>query len=1071
MLAENPTPVKRASGNITRAAAATRRWHERHNVAVSAGALRRIDRENMPRGERRARLPALAYREARHARRRERGPGRSVSDRVTETVLDPISPRGDRAARRTWLLAGALLVWAASVAAALWAQYQIAPLGHLEQAVWLYALAAVLGSGAIWIIDREVPLPEPAAAPLAYAPNRWRRAAGVVLLAAGIGAVGYAVHILDTAAAYAPAFDYWCAGLLLTALALWIGGRGALLPAWRRPSRAQLLEIGLVLAILAVAVALRLPDLVQIPPEVHGDEAACGLEARRILHGEVPNLFGVGWYQIPNISFAISAAVMWLFGEDLWGFRIASVIQGTLAVLLLYLLAKRLFSRRIAAVAAFLLAVSHWHIHFSRSGINYVQAQVATLLVLYFLVRAMQNRRVLNWLLAGFSMGLCVNVYYAARLAPVLGAAFVGYALISERGFLRRQAPGIAALGLGVALFLAPMTIVFSQDPQAFTSRTEGVFILSKNSLNHAFYTYQVKTIPEVLRIQVERTLTAFNWRGETSLQHNHRGPLIDFWASALFVVGVAAVTVHAWRRSYFLVAVWFWLTLVLGAIFTIDAMFSPRVIAAVPVLFLFPALVVDAGWRASGRLLGRWGTWIFAVPALAFLALSAQQNYQDYFVLHIGQMQTAGGNTILSHYAAAMNDRYQVYLLGRTSLLYDTERFLIPDVDGVDVREDPLPLPLRRIPQSKGIVFIVDYFWPEGAERLRAIQQAYPNGKTDILKTTAGIAVYHVHVVEPQDLIAAAPDAVREPRPLPAVRVAQAQAARGAWVPPPRPAPVRAQPARPRVWLTLADLPEAREVAVANGGVLFVVDPSTKQVRRYSAEGVPLGAVAGIDKNAFEDPRAVAAGPDGNAYVLDAKRDLVAVLGPDGALLRTIVLPGAYFPNHIAIDADGSVVVADTGQSRVMRVAPDGQVTTTVGPRGSAPLDQPTTVALGPDGEIFVVDGVNPRLVVLGPDLGFQREWPVPPSPILPGAHALIADGHVLLSQPNGGAILRYDLQGQTRGQVGAGALQQPVGLTRAPDGALLVVDPGAGGIVRLNLPGQPAAAATATQRSAPPP
>jgi len=71
--------------------------------------------------------------------------------------------------------------------------------------------------------------------------------------------------------------------------------------------------------------------------------------------------------------------------------------------------------------------------------------------------------------------------------------------------------------------------------------------------------------------------------------------------------------------------------------------------------------------------------------------------------------MEPANFFTNLSRYVAPLNDRYRIYLLADkdTSLRYDTARFLIPNVDGVDVRAWPLPLPLDRIPAQKGVIFV----------------------------------------------------------------------------------------------------------------------------------------------------------------------------------------------------------------------------------------------------------------------------------------------------------------------------------------------------------------------------
>jgi DNA-binding beta-propeller fold protein YncE/4-amino-4-deoxy-L-arabinose transferase-like glycosyltransferase len=979
--------------------------------------------------------------------------GSAVEDRGIVELDAPTAARP--ASVNRWLLAAGFLLWIGSCAAAFWAQYQIFPLQQLQQSLLFYVLAAALAIPALLLIERQVPLPEtlPVAAPVS--PWRsWRSFIALTWLAAGIFAAGMCVHVLLTSTAYHQALLYWIAGLGLIAAALVLGARRPFDLQLRPRSRSQWIELGIVLTIIALALALRLPHLEQIPPEVHGDEAACGLEARQILAGRVPNLFTVGWYHIPYLSFAISAASMWIFGDTLYGFRMASVIQGSLSVLLLYLLARRLFTVRVATLAAFLLAVSHWSVHFSRSGINYMQAQFATLLVLYFVVRAVQDRRAIDWLLAGYSAGLCFNVYYSARLAPVLAAAYLLHRILRERGFLRAHWPGMAACVLGAIIFLGPMGIVFSKSPKTLMSRTQMVFLFSEASLKHEFYTYRVDTIPEVLREQVERTLTAFNWRGETSLQHNHKAPLLDFWSSALLVVGVIGFSLRLLRSRYFLVAVWLWLTLIMGSVLTVDAMFSPRVIIVVPALFLFPALFIDAGWRAAGGLLGRFGGLAFALLVGAFLALSAQANYRDYFERHIHELQPAGINTILSRYIDGINDRYQIYLIGNLSLRYDTEHFLIPDVDGVDVRTAPLALPLRRIPAKKGVAFLVTYASEDAVARFRPIQEAYPNGRSSILKTAIGVPVFHVHIVEHDDLVAANPQAELEAKPMSAQPLAQAQA---------RPAvPRRAGAARPRrptpasrgtAWLAMPSTQEPRDVAVASDGSLFVIDRLLHEVHHYDAKGRLLGKITTGSDGPFDDPRGIALGPDGNVLVLESKRTLVQVLTRNGQLVKTIRLPGGYYPSNVDVDAAGSLYVADTGQSRVVRLDPDGKVTLIGRDAAPAALNQPTDVVPVPGGEMYVADSANQRVVVFGPDGKLRREWPVPPSATFPGPHLLVSEGSVFFSHPEGGRVLRYDLQGNLLAEIGAGSLMQPVGMATDEKGILYVVDATARGIFRYDV------------------
>ncbi len=678
-----------------------------------------------------------------------------------------------------WSATCGLVLWAAAVASAFWAQYLLTPRRELQSAAAWYVLAAALAVVGMALIDRDAPLAEPQ--PLETPPIRWRwnrceQWAAVVLLLMGVGANAICIHLVQAQRSHSIAFWLWVGSLLLATAAMAVAWRNRLRLRLPRPNRSQLIEMAVVLSILVLAVALRLPELAQIPPEVHGDEAECGLEARRVLHGQVPSIFNFGWYGVPYMSFGISAAFMRLFGDDLYGLRTASVFQGTLSVLLAYLVVKRLFTVRVAALAAFLLAVSPWHIHFSRSGINYMQALVATVLFFLFLLRGIDTQRGVDFLLAGFAAGLCFEVYFAARLAPVLGAIYLLYRTVSERGFLRRRWTGLVALGLGAVLFLAPMTVAYARTPRMFLFRMHGVFLSSPENQRHELDAYRVSSMKDVLRIQAFNSLIAFNFRGETSGQYCHGAPLIDFWTSALFVLGGVVSTLRAYRARYFFLAIWFWLTLFFGSVLTVDALFSPRVIAIIPVLFIFSALTVDAGWRAAGVLPGRLGTYAFAVPVAAFLLLAARTNYRDYFDVHIQRLQPAGFNTTLVNVVESINDRYRVYLLGgnENSFQYGTERFLIPDVDAVNVANQPLQLPLDRVPAEKGVVFLVISGFPDSTRRLEKVKEAYPGGREDLRTDGTRYPFFYIYVVEHDRLVAAQPDAELDHERIPGLWLSQ---------------------------------------------------------------------------------------------------------------------------------------------------------------------------------------------------------------------------------------------------------------------------------------------------------
>jgi 4-amino-4-deoxy-L-arabinose transferase-like glycosyltransferase len=642
--------------------------------------------------------------------------------------------------------------------------------------------AAALAVVATALIDWRYPAPSPA--------RRWvvlprldlrgaRARAGAGLFVAALALWSGAVFLLlrypynydqpgtlftSLATPYGQAFWLWSASLPLTTLAVLVLSGTDLRPRFRRPSRRRLLEAALVVGLIAFAVAWRLPGLAHIPGEVHGDEGAVGIGARAVMSGEDNNFFSVGWAGIPLLSYVIPVPFMALFGDDLFGFRTASVFQGTLTIVLTYLITRELFGIRIGVIAAALTAMAHWHVHFSRSGISYMQSAFATALLLWLIVRAVRTARPIYWLLAGFAAGIGFEVYYSSRLAPVIAALYVGHCLVRERlPFLRRQWPGLAAAVLGFVVFAGPLFVFLLRHPEMLMNRTSAVVVTNEGVFHHLESVHHVQGMPAVLLAQFVNSMLAFNLLGETSIQYGHRLPLIDYWSGIFWALGLAVATLRITSSRYFFLSAWFWTTLFIGSVYTADALFSPRVLIFAPVLFIFVALIVDAGWRAVGALGGRVTKYAFVLPVAGFLVLSGRENYDQYFVLHVTKLQPAGFHASLSRYINSVSDQYRIYWVAPpdTFLRYDTSNFLVKQWDAVDYMGRRLELPVARVPGNKGVNFIVRQGWPGADEQVQRIKQTYPGATEQLHSTTTGYPLFYSIPVSHEALLRAKPDAI----------------------------------------------------------------------------------------------------------------------------------------------------------------------------------------------------------------------------------------------------------------------------------------------------------------------
>src|SRR5690606_27829994 len=119
-----------------------------------------------------------------------------------------------------------------------------------------------------------------------------------------------------------------------------------------------------------------------------------------------------------------------ILGHNLTGLRIFSAVFGTLTVPALYLLARELFDRRTALLAALLLATFPPHIHFSRLGLNNIADPLFGVLALAFLVRGLKRGGLRDYALSGVMLGLTQYFYEGGKLLyPLLFGAWLLLAL------------------------------------------------------------------------------------------------------------------------------------------------------------------------------------------------------------------------------------------------------------------------------------------------------------------------------------------------------------------------------------------------------------------------------------------------------------------------------------------------------------------------------------------------------------------------------------------------------------------------------------------------------------------
>ena len=189
-----------------------------------------------------------------------------------------------------------------------------------------------------------------------------------------------------------------------------------------------------IIAILLVAFVLRAYHIAQTPA-LNSDEAAIGYNVHSLIktgldeHGKsFPLHFtSFGDYK-PGGYFYLTLPFVYLFGLSTLSVRLPNLILSILTIFYLYRLIKLLSkSKKLALLSATLLAISPWHIHFSRGGWESSTALSFIVIGIFYFYQAIQTSKIkLSYLLLFtclFSASL--YTYHSTRLIAPLLALFL----------------------------------------------------------------------------------------------------------------------------------------------------------------------------------------------------------------------------------------------------------------------------------------------------------------------------------------------------------------------------------------------------------------------------------------------------------------------------------------------------------------------------------------------------------------------------------------------------------------------------------------------------------------------
>jgi hypothetical protein len=371
--------------------------------------------------------------------------------------------------------------------------------------------------------------------------------------------------------------------------------------------------------VLIIATFFRLYNLNTTPPGFYPDEAINANNAIASFESGEYSVFYPDNNGREGLYIILQALSFGTFGvHEAWVFRVVSALFGIGTIAGLFFLVRKIFAKHpladwIAFASSFLLALSVWHIIFSRIGFRAIMAPFFLVWALYFLVETYANtaRTYAPWIYAtagGLLYGLGMHSYIAYRATPlIIIVAMFALQKVYNISW-KRSLTLLAVFVVASIVAFSPLGLHFIQHPQDFFGRTSQVSVFNS------------PTPLQDIGTNTLQTLGMLNIRGDGNWRHNISGePQLHWFAGILFLVGLV-LSVWASRKKIADVAEHasaYWLAFILGIAWIVVGLLpvvisnegiphALRAILIIPPLFMFAGIALVHIGKCAERCMTR---------------------------------------------------------------------------------------------------------------------------------------------------------------------------------------------------------------------------------------------------------------------------------------------------------------------------------------------------------------------------------------------------------------------------------------------------------------------------------
>lgn len=458
--------------------------------------------------------------------------------------------------------------------------------------------------------------------------------------------------------------------------------------------------------IIIVASVLRLWGLGQIPSSADWDEVALGYNAYSILQtgrDEYGELLPVVLRSFDDYKPALYAYLTMpsiiLFGLNVVAVRLPSAVFGILTILAVFFLGKELFKKdSIAFLSAFLLAISPWHIQFSRVAFEANVAVALNLFGILFFIKGLNKQWLL--LLSALIFGLSFHVYQGEKVfVPLLLIALI---TIFRKQFFSIRRKYIITSFLIILIISLPLIHFIIVNKNAL-SRAKDVSVFFNTALielNADRIMHDKKNndftglIFDNRRVEFAKNTIAgylshfdFNWlfiRGDIARHHAPNMGLLYLAELPFLLIGIYCLTFGSFnKKAKAFVLLWFLIAPIPASV-TNDVPNAVRSINFLPTFQILIAIgiISSLAWILNIRhkILNIRAGYLILIPISTFFIFNFSYYLNQYFVqqnyFHARYWQYGYKNIV--DYVASVRKDYDKIIVSNTATMDQSYIFFL---------------------------------------------------------------------------------------------------------------------------------------------------------------------------------------------------------------------------------------------------------------------------------------------------------------------------------------------------------------------------------------------------------